>query len=167
MSVYHPAHEPATWWERALQHPQTWLLMWSIVVAVQLLLDPWLPTYTPSLSLGEIPLWTATGLSAALCMGGVLGLVGVLNDWDNRSRAWAVEKAGWWVIAAGWSAYAFVVITEYPGSTIAWGSSFVFSAIGITRILALWLEERRTKRIRRKVETIITDEVLEVNPDDE
>lgn len=166
MSTFVPSHDPPLWWERCLGNPIILVAFWSVLVASQVLVDPWLPGFQPSPSLGEVPRWTAVSLATTIGLGGAGAIVGLLNSWENRSRAWALERSGWLLSAVGWIAYAVVVIQGFPGSTISWGSALVLSAIGWIRITALKLMERRTRRIRSEVAAAMTG-AMEVTPTDE
>nr|WP_312964319.1 hypothetical protein [Kocuria rhizophila] len=157
MSTFVPSHDPPLWWERCLGNPIVLVAVWSVIAAAQVLADPWLPGFQPSPSLGELPRWTAASLAATIGLGGVGAIVGLLNSWENRSRAWALERSGWLLSAVGWIAYAFVVLQGFPGSTISWGTALVLSAIGWLRITALRLMERRTRRIRAEMDAAITE----------
>lgn len=166
MSTFLPAHEPPLWWERCLSQPIVVIAAWSVAVAIQVLVDPWMPNYAPSISLGELPTWTAVWLSAGIGTGGTTALIGILNSWDNRSRAWAVERAGWILQSVGWVGYAVVVIDEFPASTIAWGSSLALALMGVLRVIALHLMEKQTRRKLAEVDEAITGP-QEVQPTDE
>ncbi|WP_431695600.1 hypothetical protein [Kocuria rhizophila] len=157
MSSFVPSHDPPLWWERCLGNPIVLVAVWSMIAAAQVLADPWLPGFQPSPSLGELPRWTAVSLAATIGLGGVGAVVGLLNSWENRSRAWALERSGWLLSAVGWIAYAVVVLQGFPGSTISWGTALVLSAIGWLRITALRLMERRTRRIRAEMDAAITE----------
>ncbi|MCG7425044.1 hypothetical protein [Kocuria rhizophila] len=157
MSTFVPSHDPPLWWERCLGNPIVLVAVWSVIAAAQVLADPWLPGFQPSPSLGELPRWTAASLAATIGLGGVGAIVGLLNSWENRSRAWALERSGWLLSAVGWIAYAVVVLQGFPGSTISWGTALVLSAIGWLRITALRLMERRTRRIRAEIDAAITE----------
>ncbi|WP_145000709.1 hypothetical protein [Kocuria rhizophila] len=157
MSTFVPSHDPPLWWERCLGNPIVLVAVWSVIAAAQVLADPWLPGFQPSPSLGELPRWTAASLAATIGLGGVGAIVGLLNSWENRSRAWALERSGWLLSAVGWIAYAVVVLQGFPGSTISWGTALVLSAIGWLRITALRLMERRTRRIRAEMDAAITE----------
>lgn len=157
MSVFIPTHEPPTWWDRVRSHPETWLALWSCVVGLQVLVDPWVRGFQPSPSLGELPRLTAVLLAVALTGGGSAALVGALNKWDNRTRAWAIERAGWLVAAVGWISYAVVVINVYPGSTISWGSALVLAALSLTRWIALKTMEKQARAKRAAVRAQLVD----------
>lgn len=166
MSTFVPSHEPPLWWERCLGNPIMLVALWSVLVAAQVLVDPWLAGFQPSPLLGELPRWTAVSLASTLGLGGLGASVGLLNGWENRSRAWAIERSGWLLSAVGWIAYAVVVLQGFPGSTISWGSALALSATAWLRIIALKLMERRTRRIRSEVAAAMTG-TLEVTPTDE
>lgn len=149
MSQYVPRNEPASWGDRLLSHPGLVLVAWwSMMVAIQVVLDPFVPSALFSRSLGEIPAWLGSAMGSTIGGGGTAVLIGILNRWDNRTRAWAVEKAGWVLLSAGWVAYALVVMRAYPGSTISWGTPMVYALIAVVRCTALRLTERdaMTKR---------------------
>ena len=80
-----PSHDPPMWWERCLTHPIVLIAVWSVLVAVQVLADPWLPGFRTSPSLGELPRWTAVSLATTIGLGGVGAILGLLNSWENRS----------------------------------------------------------------------------------
>ncbi|MDO4920106.1 hypothetical protein [Kocuria sp.] len=158
MSAFIPSHDPPTWWERALTHPMIWVAMWSVLAGAMLAVSPLLPEFTPSPSLGRLPGWTAAALAVALIGGGLSATVGLLNDWENRSRAWSTEQAGWVLIAAGWASYAVVVIQNFPGSQFAWGTGVIFVVIAATRVTALHLMARRTRARLREIRAAATGE---------
>lgn len=157
MSVFIPDHDPPTWWDRVRGHPEVWVALWSCVVGLQVAVDPWIAGFQPSPSLGELPRVTAALLAAALTGGGAAALVGVLNRWDNRTRAWAVERAGWLVTAVGWISYAIVVLNVFTGSTISWGSALVLAGLALTRLVALKTMERQARAKRAAVRAQLAD----------
>lgn len=151
MSVFKPTNDPPSLWGRVRGHPEVWVAAWSVIVAAQVMIDLWVAGFKPSPSLGELPLATAALLSLALAGGGLCALTGVLNRWDNRSRAWAVERAGWLVMAVGWACYAWVVFRVFPGSTITWGSAIMLTIMAVTRLLALKAMEHQARQKRAKL----------------
>lgn len=162
MSVFTPSHEPPVWWERWLSHGGLpWIALWSVIVGVKVIVDPWVPSALFSVVLGDLPAALATGLGVVLTVGGGLCLWGLLTPLRNRSksrarawsveRAWATERAGWWLSAVGWAAYSVVVFQHFPGSTISWGSSLLLAVVGGTRIWTLELIERAAERLRDRV----------------
>lgn len=148
MSVYQPTREPPRWWERAIDHPEVVVALASIITGVEIILDPWLPEFRPSPSMGELPRAMASYMGGVMFAAGVLVMVGLFNAWDNRSRAWRVESGGWVLIATGWTSYAVVVINAYPGSTIAWSCAVFIALVAVVRLLALKLMERRARAAR-------------------
>lgn len=148
MSVYTPTNEPPGWAERILSHPEVVLAMLSVVQGAQIMVDPLVPGYHPSPALGEVPLALAIYLALVLAIGGVLTTVGVLNGWDNRSRAWRVERSGWVLLGVGWGSYSAMVINAYPGSSVAWVTSVGLAIVGLVRLLALYLMERAARRAK-------------------
>ena len=163
MSAFIPSHDPPTWWERALTHPIIWVAAWSVIAGTLLGVSPFFPEYTPSTSLGRLPGWTAALLAVTLVGGGTAGVVGILNDWENRSRAWNVEQAGWILMAAGWASYAFVVLQNFPRSQFSWGQGVMFVAMAVTRVVALHLMARSTRAKLREIREAATIE-QEVTP---
>ncbi|MFF0973585.1 UNVERIFIED_CONTAM: hypothetical protein RF649_14280 [Kocuria sp. CPCC 205295] len=122
MSIYRPAHEPPLWWERWLSVPGcAWAAAWSLCCAAMIALDPFIPRALFSISLGQQPPLIALVIGGAMGSGAALTLTGMLTRMQNWSRAWAIERAGWWLTAAGWAAYALAVIFVFPGSVISWG----------------------------------------------
>lgn len=158
MSTFVPSHDPPRWWERCLAHPIVLIAAWSVIVGTLLGLSPFFPEYTPSPSLGRLPGWTAALLAATLAGGGGFAVVGLLNDWQNRSRAWNVEQAGWILIAAGWASYAFVVVQNFPHSQFSWGQGVMFVAMAAIRVVALHLMARRTRAKLREIRAAATSE---------
>lgn len=150
MSVYTPTNEPPGWAERILSHPEVLLAMLSVAQGAQIMVDPLLPHFLPSPSLGEVPLALAVYMGLVLAAGGVLATVGVLNGWDNRSRAWRVERSGWLMLAVGWGSYGAVVVNAYPGSSVAWATAGGLVAVSLARMLALHLMERAARRAREQ-----------------
>ncbi|MDO4919955.1 hypothetical protein [Kocuria sp.] len=162
MSAFIPSHDPPLWWERALTHPVIWVAVWSVLAGTMLAVSPFVAEFTPSPSLGRIPGWTAALLSVTQIAGGASAIVGLLNDWENRSRAWNTEQAGWVLISTGWVSYAVVVMQVLPGSTIAWGSALMSVAAAVTRIIALHLMARRTRaKLRELRAAVMTEQEVE------
>lgn len=152
MSVYRPGHEPPLWWERWLSVPGcAWVAAWSIVCAVQISADPFLPRALFSIALGHQPPLIALTIGGVMGAGAALALVGLLTRMQNRSRAWAIERTGWWLTAAAWVAYGIAVMFVFPGSVISWGSSLMLALVGLTRIVTLSLIERDAVRLREAV----------------
>lgn len=165
MSVYTPTNEPPRWIERILSHPEVALAVLSVLQGAQIMVDPLVPGYRPSPALGEVPLALATYLALVLAIGGVLAAVGVLNGWDNRSRAWRVERSGWTLLAVGWASYGAVVINAYPGSSVAWAMAVGLVIVSLVRLLALHLMERAARRAKDQRRAMTdTGSLREVDP---
>ena len=158
MSSFIPSHDPPTWWERTLANPIVLNAIWSVIGGTLLAVSPFFPEFTPSPSLGRLPGWTAAALAAALIGGGVAASVGLLNDWENRSKAWNVEQAGWILVGAGWLSYAVVVLQNYPGSQFSWGAGLIAAATAALRVAALHLMARRTRRKLREIRAAATED---------
>lgn len=152
--MYRPSHEPPLWWERWLSMPGcVWAAVWSLCCAVQIAVDPFIPRALFSISLGHQPPVIALTIGGVMGAGSALALVGLLTQMQNRSRAWNIERAGWWLTAAAWCAYTIAVMFVFPGSVISWGSSLMLAMVGLTRIVALSLIERDAVRLREAVHT--------------
>ena len=152
--MYRPSHEPPLWWERWLSMPGcAWVAAWSIVCAAQIAADPFLSRALFSIALGHQPPLIALTIGGVMGAGSTLALVGLLIRIQNRSRAWAIERAGWWLLASAWCAYAIAVMVVFPWSVISWGSSLMLAMVGLTRIVALSLIERDAVRLREAVHT--------------
>lgn len=130
-----------------------WVAAWSIVCAAQIGADPFLPRALFSIALGHQPPLIALTIGGVMGAGSVLALAGLLTRTQNRSRAWAIERAGWWLTAAAWCAYAIAVMFVFPGSVISWGTSLMLTMVGLTRIVTLTLIERDAVRLREAVHT--------------
>ena len=147
--MYVPEHDPPLTVERFLATPGLALLaFWTVLVAFQVALDPFSPRVLFSLALGELEPRTAILLGVSMLAGGVGALVGMLNSWDNRTRAWALERGAWVLVIAGWLSYAIIVGRAFPGSTISWGSPLFYCLMGGARIVALALAEKKARRNR-------------------
>lgn len=130
-----------------------WVAVWSLCCAVQIAVDPFIPRALFSISLGHQPPVIALTIGGVMGAGSALALVGLLTQMQNRSRAWNIERAGWWLTAAAWCAYTIAVMFVFPGSVISWGSSLMLAMVGLTRIVALSLIERDAVRLREAVHT--------------
>lgn len=147
--MYAPQHDPPLAVERFLATPGLALLaLWTAFVAFQVALDPLSPRVLFSQELGELEPRTAILLGVFMLTGGVGALVGMLNSWDNRTRAWALERAAWVLVIAGWLSYSIIVARTFPGSTISWGSPLFYCLMAGARIVALVLTERKARRNR-------------------
>ena len=149
MSVYMARKDPPSITDRTLSHPGlVQPAAWTMLVALQIAADPYVPTLLFSIALGEVRPWAATMMGVFMLLGGAAVVVGILNSWDNRTRAWALEKAGWILVSTGWLVYAILVMRVFPGSTISWGSALLTPLIGVVRVRALTHIERQAQRAR-------------------
>ena len=147
--MYTPQHDPPLAVERFLSTPGVALMaVWTVLVAFQVALDPFSPGVLFSLALGELEPRTAILLGAFMLVGGVGTLIGMLNSWNNRTRAWALERAALVLVIAGWLSYAIIVGRAFPGSTISWGSPLFYCLMAGARIVALVLTEKKARRNR-------------------
>lgn len=151
MSAFHPRNDPPSWWDRTRASPFVLVALWSVIVGAELALMPIFPEFTPSPSLGELPDWTALALAAGLVLGGLMATVGLWNAWENRTKAWSLERGGWIIVAAAHTAYAVVVIREYPGSTIAWGAPLVSAFMALIRVAAIKAMKADAHRAKKQI----------------
>lgn len=151
MSAFHPRNDPPTVWDRTQASPFVVVALWSVVVGVKLGLMPLFPSFTPSPALGTLPAWTAIALAGGLVAGGLMATVGLWNSWENRTKAWGLERSGWIILAAAWTAYAFVVVQKFPGSTISWGSALAYCVIALIRVAAIKAMKAEAQRVKKQV----------------
>lgn len=150
MSAFHPQHDPPTLWDRTRASPIVLVAMWAVVVGVKLALMPVVPSFTPSPALEALPTWTALALAAGLVAGGGAAVVGLWNAWENRTKAWSLERSGWIIAAAAWAAYSLVVVQKFPGSTIAWGAPLMCAGVGLIRVAAIKAMKADVQRVKKQ-----------------
>lgn len=151
MSSFQAQHDPPTWWDRTRANPIVVVAVWTAAVGVKLGLMPLVPSFTPSPALQQLPTWTAFALAAGLVTGGLMATVGLWNSWENRTKAWGIERSGWIITAAAWACYALTVIQHYPGSTIAWGSPLIYTVMCLIRIDAIKAMKADARRAKEQL----------------
>ncbi|WP_163540847.1 hypothetical protein [Occultella kanbiaonis] len=139
-------HEPPSLLDHVLGHPfEVAVSAWWIVAGVLVTLTV-IGSGTPaSASLGRLPMLLMLGVGATVGTGGILALAGVIWPGTRLTTAWAVERAGWLLGGAGWTAYLAAVAWAYPRSLVTISLAAVMVTGAALRIVALYQHERQVR----------------------
>lgn len=159
--VLHARHNPPTVADKtAIHSSDVTLAAAAVMVAVQVLLTALIPSYEPSPSLEGVNEALGLSLAAFAATGGTLWYLGLVWPGETVSVGWALERAGCWLTAGAWGAYATVVAIAYPEATISWSIPAVLALGALARSIVVWRIEQhvrpaaaRARSIRERIST--------------
>lgn len=141
-----PRREPPSFTDHVLTHPFESAMAWLWMILGGLLLVAALTPLPVSESLSRLPVPLALALSVALGAGGTLTMTGVAWPGTRVTTAWAIERPGLILGAAGWAAYLAVVLwaRSFPVITVSLCIAMVCGAA--LRLIASRRLEKDTRR---------------------
>lgn len=152
--TYVPENKPAKLHERFLMHPmENGVAAVCVFSGLQIMLMVFLSYTSMPSALNGLPPILLVIISTVLLAGGVCALLGLhWRKLQDIGRGWALERAGWSFVAAGFAAYIVAVVLYFPAALIQVPVHLLFIAMAGVRIVALYLIEKKVRRVKRKLQ---------------